>query len=91
MGKPTDDELQAALAEAARMREHDEDPHHLAKALLNYHYRFAYLLKLAAAAEHYLHAGLGAREHSELVRAIEAYKEADALSSARHPPVNWLE
>ncbi len=39
MSKPTEDELQAALTEAARLREEGEDHYFLAKSLLNLNYR----------------------------------------------------
>ncbi len=38
MDKPTDDEFKLALAEAGRMRESGNDPHHVARALLNLNY-----------------------------------------------------
>lgn len=81
MGKPTDEELTQALAEASRMREQDEDPHHVAKALLNMQYRFKHLEKVLHAAEHYLHSGLAASEHTKLVKAIEEYHAADHRSA----------
>ena len=77
MGKPTKDELQQALDEAARMREHDEDPQFIAKSLLNLHYRMGFLEKVMHAAELYLR-GEGAREHTLLLRAIEKVKQEDA-------------
>ena len=43
MGVPTKEELEQALSEAARMREHGEDPHHLAKVVLNHNYRIEQL------------------------------------------------
>ncbi|HDP89350.1 MAG TPA: hypothetical protein ENN42_05260 [Thioalkalivibrio sp.] len=89
MSKPTDVELKQALAEAARMREHGEDPHHVAKALLNLHYRFRYLEDVLVAAEHYLR-GQGEHEHARLVRAIEHYHEADSLTSSQYDKPSWL-
>ena len=76
MGVPTEQELEQALGEAARMREQGEDPHHIAKALLNHHYRIEKLEKVLHAAEVYLHSGHGGQEHSQLIRAIEAAKKA---------------
>ena len=43
MLKPTDDECDTALAEAERMRDKDDDPHHLAKALHYLEHRVRYL------------------------------------------------
>ena len=69
MGKPTQEELQIALAEAARMREQSEDPHFIAKALLNLNYRIKYLEDIMRAAELYTHSGMGSSEHLKLVSA----------------------
>jgi hypothetical protein len=83
MGVPTKEELEAALAEAARMREAGEDPHHVAKALLNHNHRIDILEKVLHAAELYLHTGHGAHEHTQLMRAIEKAKHASTNSSDR--------
>jgi len=74
MGKPSEEELKKALAEASRMREQGDDPHFVAKALLNLHYRSKYLEKVLHAAEHYLHSGQAVHEHSLLVKAIDEYR-----------------
>jgi len=80
MGVPTQDELKEALEEAARMREQDEDPQHLAKALLNHHYQLQKLEKVLHAAELYMHSGQAGTEHAALMRAIEAAKKARSNS-----------
>lgn len=80
MGKPTEEELNQALTEASRMREQDDDPHYVAKALLNTHYRFKQLEKVLQAIEHYLHSGQAAHEHTRLVKAINEYHAADNRS-----------
>jgi len=80
MGKPTPQELQQALAEAARMREHDQDSHFLAKSLLNLHYRIGFLEKVMHAAELYLR-GEGDRQHAVLIKALETAKREDAHTS----------
>jgi hypothetical protein len=85
MGKPTEAELKIALEEAARMREHDQDPHHIAKALLNIHYRNRYLEKVLRAAERYLHSGQGASAHTQLVRSINEYNAIDLRTSGEDP------
>ena len=72
MLKPTEDELQAALAEAERMRDKNEDPHHLAKALQYLDHRVRCLEKVFDAAKNYLHFGQEEREHAVLFKAIEA-------------------
>lgn len=81
MGKPTEEELTTALAEAARMREQGDDPQFMAKTLLNVHYRFKHLEKVLSAIEHYLHSGQAASEHSKLIRAINEYHNIDLRSS----------
>lgn len=76
MGVPTQDELNKALEEAARMREQGDDPHHLAKSLLNQHYQLEKLEKVLQAAELYMHSGHAGTEHAALVRAIATAKKA---------------
>ena len=77
MGKPTESELKSALEEAARMREQGEDPHFIAKALLNLNYRMKYLENVLHAAELYNHSGQSAIEHQRLLAAIKAYHDSD--------------
>lgn len=76
MGKPTTQELEMALAEAARLREHGEDEHHLGKALLNHNYRLGLYEDVLVAAKRYLHSGGASRAHQELTRAIEKAEAA---------------
>lgn len=85
MGKPTDQELEEALAEAARMREHSQDPHHVAKALLNLHYRHRYLERVLSAARRFLHSGQASHEHAELLRAIDAALKAEMRTAGEEP------
>ncbi len=86
MTKPTEEELQQALAEAGRMREMGEDPHHIAKALLNCHYQSGYLLAVLHSAEDYLRSGMSEREHTRLVRAVEKAREVDDRSAKVERP-----
>ena len=76
MGKPTPEEMETALTEAARMREQDEDDFYLGKSLLNLNYRMGFLEDVLAKADLYLHSGEGALEHADLVKAIERAREA---------------
>lgn len=76
MGMPTEEELDGALAEAARMREHGEDPHHIAKALLNLNYQNEQLEHVLAAAESFLHSGMAVTEHQKLRKAIATARSA---------------
>lgn len=77
MSKPTDQELKIALTAAIEMKENDDDPKHLAKALLNHHYRIRYLEKVLAAADRFMNLGMAEHERTELLRTIEKAKEAE--------------
>ena len=80
MGRPTHDELADALAEAGRMREQGEDPHHIAKCLLNHEYRLKYLAQLYEQVQHYMRSGQSSTEHSKLTRLLDKIE-----SEERHP------
>jgi hypothetical protein len=84
MGAPTKQELEQAIAEATRMHDRGDDPHHIAKALLNLDQRVHRLEKVLSAAKHYLHSGLGEHEHSDLVLAIEAAEKAAEPCGTTH-------
>jgi hypothetical protein len=88
MGVPTAEELQTALQQAAQMREHGEDPHHVAKALLNHNHRIGKLENVMHAAELYLRSGEGGHEHAELVKAIKSAKNASS-NSADHEKLDY--
>ena len=77
MGKPTDEEIKEALAEAGRMREQDDDPHHVAKALLNCHFMLQHAEKVYHAAQEFLHTGMDQTQHSRLVKALDEYRTAE--------------
>ena len=81
MGKPTDTELKTAIEHAAKMREQDQDPQFIAKALLNYNYRCKALEKALQAAERFLHSGMGSNEHRNLVKAINDFHALDRRSA----------
>lgn len=78
MHKPADDELQAALAEAERMREQETDPHHLARSLQYLDHRVRLLEAVFEAAKNYLNFGQEEREHAQLANAIEAARRAES-------------
>jgi hypothetical protein len=78
MSRPTDAELEIALKRAAYLHEQSEDDYFLGKSLLNHHYRLNLLEHVHQAAKHYLHTGNGAREHSELLKAIEEAEKAES-------------
>ena len=77
MGKPTKEELQEALAEAGRMREAGEDPHHIAKALLNEHFRLTHAEHVYQAVQEYFRSGQDQTTHARLMKAVEDYRTAD--------------
>jgi len=79
MGQPTAKELEIALAEAERLREKGLDEHYLGKSLLNLNYRLKLMEDVLAKASLYLHSGEGAREHAELVRAIERAERSRSI------------
>lgn len=90
MGKPTEQELETALAEAKRLREAGADSHFLAKALLNCHYQNSFLLDVLHAAEHYLRSGMAEAEHTRLLRAIDTAHQAADRSAHRQQEIIGL-
>jgi len=81
MSKPSHQELEYALEKAKHMRETGEDPDFIAKSLLNCHYQFTYLEQVLHAAQHYINSGLGEREHTRLIQAINKAREIDERSA----------
>ncbi len=75
MGKPTPEELEIALSQAALLREQGKDEFFIGKSLLNLNYRMKFMENVLAKANLYLHSGEGAVEHAELVKAIEQAEE----------------
>lgn len=80
MGRPTKEELAAALAEAARMREQGEDEYFVAKSLLNHDYRLKLYEQLYQSVEHYLRSGQSDTEHGKLMKILDKIR-----SEERHP------
>ena len=83
MGTPTEEELETALAQARRLRESGDDPHFIAKALLNCHYQMTFLQDVLHAAEGYLRSGLAEHEHTRLQLAIDRAREIADRGSHR--------
>ena len=81
MSKPNPQELEHALTKAQEMREMGNDQDFIAKSLLNCHYQSTYLEQVLHAAEHYINSGLGEREHTRLIQAINKAREVDEKSS----------
>jgi len=78
MTRPTEQELESALTRAKWMREHGQDDYFLGKSLLNHDHRLQLLDHVLQATKLYLHSGDGAREHTDLLKAIEAAEKAEA-------------
>jgi hypothetical protein len=76
MAMPTEEELQMALAEAGRMREQGEDPHFIAKALLNLNYQNEQLMHVFQAVELFMRSGMAVAEHQKLRKAMETAHKA---------------
>ena len=77
MGTPTQEELHEAIRTASLMREQDNDPHYIAKSLLNLNYRIKFLQEVMHAAESYLR-GEGGTEHAKLVKSIALARHEEA-------------
>ena len=84
MSKPTREELEHALDKAKSMREEGMDPDFIAKSLLNCHYQASFLEQVLHAAERYINSGLGEREHTRLVQAINKARSVDEKSAKQN-------
>ena len=71
MSRPTPEELDIALQEAARMREAGQDPYFMGKSLMNLNYRIHYLERVLYSAKEFIHTGLAPQQETDLMRAIE--------------------
>ena len=91
MSKPTKQELDIALAEAERLRDINEDAHHLAKCLLYLDRRNGVLERLLEAVEHYLNAGHALHEHERLIQAVDAARHQLWEEAAEPTPDLGLE
>jgi hypothetical protein len=85
MGKPTEAQLEQALARARQMRERDQDPDFLGKSLLHCHYEHGLLQAVMHATEIYLHSGMAEHEHRELLRALEKARSAMNRAAGKEP------
>jgi hypothetical protein len=75
--KPTEEEFQAALEEAERLREDEEDTYFLAKSLFYLYKRNLELEQVMEHLERFLQFGLPVEEHSELIRIVEQVREEE--------------
>ncbi len=76
MSMPTEEELRTALAEAGRMREQGDDPHFIAKSLLNLNYQNGHLMEVLRLTDRFLRTGMTVVEHQKLKKAIENTRRA---------------
>ncbi len=86
MGKPTEIELQQAIAAAIAMRESGHDHDHVAKALLNLNYRMQKMERLMEATKRYLHAGQSATDHRTLLHTLSEAEKANAETETEDDP-----
>lgn len=86
MGKPTETELQQAVAAAIKMRETGADPDFVAKSLLNLNYRVKKLERVMTATRRYLHAGQSTSDHLHLIQALQAAEKAEASPEGSDSP-----
>ena len=82
MGKPTDVQLKQALSTAIDMRERQQDPHFIAKTLLNSQYRLEQMAQVLKMTEHYLKSGQDEQLHARLVKAIDHYHQLEDRTAA---------
>lgn len=81
MSKPSEEELETALKTAAQMRDNDNDPFFVAKALLSHNYRIRYLEEIMHVADRYLNHGMSEQERTHLIRTIEKAKDAESFTA----------
>ena len=81
--KPNKTQLETALAAAERLREADEDPEFVARALIYLAGRHELLDRVFRVAERFVKFGMDESEHRELVRAIEAVRHFDDTAEDR--------
>jgi len=85
MGMLSESEMKEALAAAAAMRESSQDPHLVARALLNLHYQNVHYRHLLEAVEHYINSGMATLELQRLRIALD--KTKGAISRTGHVEV----
>ncbi len=81
MSKPTDAELATAIRAAIEMKEHDDDPHFIARSLLNLQFRMRFYEELLKLADLYLNHGQSESDHMQLLRHINKLKEIELRSA----------
>ena len=77
MARPSKEELVIALQYAETIREQNNDPEHVAKALLFLHTKSTLLDKLFHAADAYVNHGGFPQQHAELAHAVNEIKRLE--------------
>jgi len=80
MSRPTSEQLNIALHQAAKLRESGEDEFYIGKSLMNLNYRMRYMEQVMHAAKEFLHAGLAGKEQTDLQMAIEKAEKASTFT-----------
>lgn len=75
MNRPTDEQLDAALDAARRMRMYDVDPHHLARSLLYLSEQHQELWEVVYQVDRYIRFGLPEAEMVKLGKEIQRLRE----------------
>jgi len=73
----SDQELAAAVTQAEKLREQDNDPQFICRTILNLHYLVKQLESVQKATERYFHTGSSERERLMLESAIKKYRSID--------------
>ena len=79
--KPSTEQMQHALEVAASMRDSDDDPDYLSRALLYLQHRIEVLEQVHSAANEYMHFGQEERQHARLQRALESVRDFEIRES----------
>jgi hypothetical protein len=84
MTRPSENELESAIAIAEQMCDENNDPDLIAKSLLSEHYRAEYLQEVFSAADRYINHGMAESERTHLLRTIEKAKEMEDHSTRQN-------
>jgi len=77
----TESEMECALSVAAQMREQDDDPDFIAKAILSFNYLHKHLYKVFRSAERYFHSGMQSSTLTELENNMRSYRTLESRAA----------
>ena len=86
ISKPDKPTFTTALNNAELLRETGNDHHHIGHALLYLEERNRILESIAVAAEEYLRFGEDAQLHTNLLKALRAFKDYELEAELNEPP-----